>query len=159
MASLVIYFAGHLHYPVTGIDQCHSGCTAPRHVESQRVSDAAGGAGDNRNMSFNRLHIDGAGRLLKRADFVVIEARLLDGATYTRFHTAMYRLLRQMSSFFLRLHHFFCICEKGLTPKLAPFKINREGIRLRKLRRDGQPMDAKVILSIGKKLFLVNPFR
>ena len=52
-----------------------------RHVESQSMSDAAGGSGDHRDLPFNRVHIDGAaGRRPKGANFVCAEARLLDSS-------------------------------------------------------------------------------
>ena len=52
------------------------------HVESQGLSDAAGGSGDHRDLSFNRVHIDGAaGRHLKSANFLCVEAPVLDGSS------------------------------------------------------------------------------
>ena len=63
------------------IDQRDAGCPAACHVESQGLSDAAGRSGDHRDLSFNRVHIDGsAGRRLKGTNFVRLEARLFDGS-------------------------------------------------------------------------------
>jgi hypothetical protein len=46
------------------------------------LSDAAGGSGDHRDLSFNRVHIDGAaGRRLKSANFLCVEAPVLDGSS------------------------------------------------------------------------------
>jgi hypothetical protein len=46
-----------VHNPVTEIDQRDAGCPAPGHVESQSMSDAAGGSGDHRDLPFNRVPI------------------------------------------------------------------------------------------------------
>ena len=39
-AGVGAYLAGHLHNPVTEIDQRHAGCPAPYHDQSQCMSDA-----------------------------------------------------------------------------------------------------------------------
>jgi hypothetical protein len=60
-AGLGVYFPGHLHNPLTEIDQRDAGCPAACHVESQGLSDAAGGTGDHRDLSSYRVHIDPVG--------------------------------------------------------------------------------------------------
>jgi hypothetical protein len=98
--------AGHLHNPVTEIDQRDAGCPAPCHVQSQGMSDAAGGSGDYRDLSFNLVHIDGAaGQRLKGVNFVCVEVRLLDGFKENGVHEYLLSPFFAFAlTFFLRLH-------------------------------------------------------
>ena len=77
--GLAVHLAGHLHNPVTVVDQRDAGCPAAGHVQSQGLADAAGGSGDHCHLSLNGVHIDGAteGRL-KGASSLGVEARLLN---------------------------------------------------------------------------------
>ena len=109
MAGLGVYFAGHLDNPVTGIDQRDAGCPAACHVESQSLSDAAGGPGNHRDLSFNRVHIDGAaGRRLEIANFVCFEVRLFGGFKHNGVHKSL------LAPFFAFALAFFAIALKIL---------------------------------------------
>jgi hypothetical protein len=91
------------------------------------LSDAAGGTGDHRDLSFNRVHIDGStGRRLKGTNFGCVEARLLDGSRDNGIHKSLLQSLPPVvSPSFAFASPFFAIAQNTLTEKADRSKIKQ----------------------------------